>query len=44
MDQPWTVDSVARTLIDPNYRLTDPGRDRVEVDQGECQARPGDGR
>jgi hypothetical protein len=24
MDQPWTEDSVARTLINPNYCLTDP--------------------
>jgi uncharacterized protein (DUF362 family) len=24
MDQPWTEDSVARTLINPNYSLTDP--------------------
>jgi hypothetical protein len=24
MDQPWTKDSVARTLINPNYCLTDP--------------------
>jgi uncharacterized protein (DUF362 family) len=24
MDQPWTVDSVARILINPNYCLTDP--------------------
>jgi len=24
MDQPWTEDSVARTLIHPNYCLTDP--------------------
>ena len=24
MDQPWTEDSVARTLITPNYCLTDP--------------------
>jgi hypothetical protein len=23
MDQPWTEDSVARTLINPNYRLTE---------------------
>jgi hypothetical protein len=23
MDQPWTEDSVARTLINPNYCLTD---------------------
>jgi uncharacterized protein (DUF362 family) len=24
MDQPWPEDSVARTLINPNYCLTDP--------------------
>ena len=24
MDQPWTEDSVARTLINPNYCLPDP--------------------
>jgi hypothetical protein len=24
MDQPWTEDSVARALINPNYCLTDP--------------------
>ena len=24
MDQPWTEDSVARTLINTNYCLTDP--------------------
>jgi uncharacterized protein (DUF362 family) len=24
VDQPWTEDSVARTLINPNYCLTDP--------------------
>ena len=24
MDQPWTEDSVTRTLINPNYCLTDP--------------------
>jgi hypothetical protein len=24
MDQPWTEDSVSRTLINPNYCLTDP--------------------
>jgi hypothetical protein len=24
MDQSWTQDSVTRTLIDPNYCLTDP--------------------
>jgi hypothetical protein len=24
MDQPWTEDSVARTLINPSYCLTDP--------------------
>jgi uncharacterized protein (DUF362 family) len=24
MEQPWTEDSVARTLINPNYCLTDP--------------------
>jgi hypothetical protein len=24
MDQPWTEDTVARTLINPNYCLTDP--------------------
>jgi hypothetical protein len=24
MDQPWTEDSVARTLLNPNYCLTDP--------------------
>jgi hypothetical protein len=24
MDQPWTEDSVARTLINPNHCLTDP--------------------
>jgi hypothetical protein len=24
MDQPWTEDSIAKTLINPNYCLTDP--------------------
>jgi hypothetical protein len=24
MDQPWTDDSVTRTVINPNYCLTDP--------------------
>ena len=24
MDQPWTEDSVSRTIINPNYCLTDP--------------------
>ena len=44
MNEPWTEDSVARTLINPNYCLTDPPVvTEEEVDRGECQARPEDG-